>query len=165
MNTAEVQSYKMHPRRWMYWLTCAMALLMGIGAVMIALRVSEARKPAALLGALFILCGLFMFIRPETAVDSDRRVVRRCFRLLRRCVWLRTYPFSQFAAVSIRHVRRSGWADDADIYFVSLHQRCGRRLIIAYFESDTKRSSRLADELAKRLSTDLGIKIVQEDQD
>jgi len=161
MSPSSAQIYEMHPgNRSVYWLTCALALVCGIVALAVSTRVTDGRTLVATLGALFTIGGFCMFIRPETVVDSRAAVVRREFRLFGRLrLWSHRFRFSDFAAVVIRHGRRSGWADDPDNYFVSLRCCSGRVLLIRYFQADSARACRPAEELAHRLSADLGIEI------
>jgi hypothetical protein len=101
-----------------------------------------------------------MFVRPETVVESDTRIVRRQFRLFGRILLLsRQYSFLDFGAVLVRRVRGSTFGRDPDQFFVSLRRRSGRQVLIRYFEADMARRCRPADELAQRLSADLQIEI------
>jgi hypothetical protein len=143
---------------------CVLALVCGVTAFVASFRVTDGRWVIGTLGVLFIVCGLGMFIRPETVVDSGARVVSRHSRLFGRFpFWSRRYPFSDFCAVVIRHVRRSNFGRDSDQYFVSLRRRSGRQVLIRYFEADIARNCRPAEELGRRLSADLQIEIDEKD--
>ena len=139
---------------------CALALICGVTGIIVSRHESEGRWVIEALGVLFIVCGLSMFVRPETVVETDTRTVRRQFRLFGRFLVLsRQYSFSDFAAVALRRVRRSNVGRDPDEFFVSLWRRSGRQLLIRYFEADIARRCRPAQELANRLSADLGLEI------
>lgn len=103
MNRANLQTYDMHPMsRGMYWLLCVLALVCGVTALVESLRVTDGRWIIGGLGVLFVMCGLGMFVCPQTVVDSSARVVRRHSRLFGRFLfWSRQYPFSDFRAVVI----------------------------------------------------------------
>ncbi len=165
MNTSCTQTYEMHPMgRGLYWLMCALALVCGITALVVSVRVVDGRWVIAGLGVLFLVCGLAMFIRPQTVVESDTRIVSRRLRLFGRFLLSsRQYSFSDFAAVVVRRVRRSNFGRDPDQFFVSLRRHSGRQVLVRYFEADIARRCRPAEELAHRLSTDLQIEIDEHD--
>jgi hypothetical protein len=165
MNSSRAQIYEMHPMsRSIYWFMCALALVGGVAALVASFRVTDGQWFIGILGALFIVCGLSMFIRLETIVESDARIVRRQLRLFGRfLVSSRQYSFSDFSSVAVRRVRRSNFGRDPDQFFVSLRPRSGRQVLIRYFEADIARNCRPAEELAQRLSTDLQIEIDDHD--
>jgi hypothetical protein len=144
----------------MYWLMCLMALVFGSMTIVVSFNVPDGKWVILGLGVLFVLCGLCMFIRPVTVVDSSAGVLSRQSRLFGNyLVWNRQFYFSEFSAVVVRRVRRSNSGRDPDQFFVSLRRQSGRQLLISYFEGDIAKKSRPADELASRLSTDLKIKV------
>ena len=161
MSNSYAQTYKMHPMgRSIYWLTCALALVCGTTAIIISVHVADGRWVIAGLGVLFLICGLAVFIRPQTVVESDARIVRRQLRLFGRFLLSsRQYSFSDFAAVVVRHVRRSNVGRDPDQFFVSLRRHSGRQVLVRYFEADISRRCRPAEELAHRLAADLQVEI------
>ena len=165
MNNSNAHTYEMHPMgRGIYWLMCALALVCGATALVVSFRVTDGRWVIGALGALFLLCGLSMFIRPETVVESGTRIVCRKFKLFGLfLIWSQHYPFSDFVAVAVRRVRRSGFGRDPDEFFVSLQRRHGRQVLLRYFEADISRRCRPAEELAHRLSGDLQIEIDEHD--
>src|SRR4051812_39687028 len=125
MKSPQAQIYEMHPMgRSIYWLMCAIALVCGVTALVVSVRVSDGHWVFGGLGILFVLVGLCMFVRPQTVVESDPPIVRRQFRLFGRFLLLsRQYSFSDFGAVIVRHVRRSNFGRDPDQFFVSLRRR------------------------------------------
>jgi len=150
--------------RSIYWLMCTLALVCGITALVVSVRVVDGRWVIAGLGVLFVICGLAMFIRPQTVVESDTHLVRRQLRLFGRFLFSsRQYPFSEFAAVVVRRVRRSHFGRDPDQYFVSLRRHAGRQVIVCYFEADITHRCRPAAELAQRLAADLQVEIDEHD--
>ena len=147
-----------------YWLTCALALVCGVTALAVSVRVTDGRWVIASLGALFAACGLAMFVRPRTIVDSDARLVCRQFLLFGTFLLSsRQYPFSEFAAVVVKRVRRSNVDNDPDQFFVSLRRHSGRQVLVRYFGADLARQCRPAEELAHSLSSDLEIEIDDHD--
>jgi hypothetical protein len=143
---------------------CLLALVCGAIAFVVSFHVTDGRWVIKTLGVLFIVCGLGMVIRPVTVVDSDARIVSRHSRLFGRFpFWSRRYPFSDFCAVVILHVRRPNFGGDSDQYFVSLRRRSGRQVLISYFGADDARNCRPAEELGQRLSADLQIEIDEKD--
>ena len=165
MNSSQAQIYEMHPMgRGIYWLMCALALACGVTALVVSARVNDSHWVIGGLGALFVFTGLCMFIRPQTVVESDTRIVRRQFRLFGRfLLFSRQYSFSDFGAVILLHVRRSNFGRDPDQFFVSLRRRSGRQVLLRYFEADIARSCRPAEELAQRLSEDLHVEVDERD--
>lgn len=148
--------------RSIYWFICAVAVVFGVVALFVSTRIVDGRWMSFGLGALLTVVGLCMFIRPETVVESDARIVRRNLRLFGRFqIWTRQFTLSDFVAVEVEHVRRSGGFNDPDSFFVWLQRRTGRKLLISYFEADSTRACRTAEELAHRLAADLQIKIVE----
>jgi hypothetical protein len=148
----------------MYWFMCVLALSAGLAALLASFHVTDGRWFIGVLGALFIICGVSMFIRPETIVESDARIVRRQLRLFGRfLVSSRQFSFSDFGSVVVRRVRRSNVGRDPDQFFVSLRRRSGRQVLVRYFEADIARNCRPAAELAQRLSADLQIEIDDHD--
>jgi hypothetical protein len=165
MSNSYRRTYELHPMgRSIYWLTCVLALVSGITALVVSVRVVDGRWMITGLGAVFVVGGLAMFIRPRTVVESHARIVRRQLRLFGRfLISSRDYSFSDFVAVVIRHVRRSGQGDDPDSYFVSLRRRSGRPILIRYYQADSARACRPAEMLAHRLAADLQIEIDDHD--
>jgi hypothetical protein len=165
MSTSHLQTYEMHPMgKTIYWLMCALALVCGVTALVVSVRVVDSRWVIMGLGVLFVVCGLAMFVRPQTVVESDTRIVRRQLRLFGHLLLSsRQYSFSDFAAVIVRRVRRSNVGSDPDQFFVSLRRRSGRKVLVRYFEGDVARRCRPAEELAQRLSADLEIEIDDHD--
>jgi hypothetical protein len=139
---------------------CALALVGGVAALVASFHEPDGQWFIRILGALFIICGLCMFVRPETIVQSDARIVRRQLRLFGRIlISTRKYSFSDFGSVVVRRVRHSNVGRDPDELFVSLRRRSGRQILVRYFEADIARNCRPAEELAHRLSADLQIEI------
>ena len=139
---------------------CVGALIGGMAALVASFYEPDGKWIIRSLGALFIICGLSMFIRPETIVQSDTRIVRRQLRLFGRFLILSSkYSFSDFGSVVVRRVRGSNIGRDPDQLFVSLRRRSGRQILVHYFEADIARNCRPAEELAHRLSADLQIEI------
>jgi hypothetical protein len=166
MNGSPEQIYEMHPMgRSSYWLTCAFfALACGVTALIVSVRVSDGHWVIGGLGILFLFAGFHMFVRPQTVVEPDTRIVRRQFQLFGRFLLLnRQYAFSDFAAVIVRPVRGSNMDNDPGQFLVSLRRRSGRPILIRYFEADTARGCRPAEELAHKLSADLQIEIEEQD--
>ena len=80
MSTSHAQTYEMHPMgRSIYWFTCAVVLVCGVTALVVSVRVADGRWVITGLGLLFVVCGLAMFIRPQTVVESDTRISLRPF--------------------------------------------------------------------------------------
>lgn len=166
MNTSShAQTYEMHPMgRSIYWFTCALALVGGFTALVVSSRTTDGRWVLTVLGISLVVCGLAMFVRPQTVVESEVRIVRRQLRLFGRFLLSsREYPFSDFTRVVVKRVRRSNFGRDPDQFFVSLRRRSGRPVLVRYFEADVARHCRAAHELAHTLSSDLDIEIDDRD--
>lgn len=161
MSTSHSQSYEVHPvSRNIYWLTCTVVLVCGVTALAVSVNVVEGRWVISALGILFVACGVAMFIRPRTVVESDARIIRRELWLFGRfLISSRQYSFADFAAVVVRRVRRSNVDEGPDQFFVSLRRLSGQQILVRYFDADTAHLCRPAEELAQRLSADLQIEI------
>lgn len=162
---SHAQTYEMHPMgRGIYWLMCALALVCGVTALIVSARIADGHWVVMGLGVLFVVCGFALFIRPLTVVESETRIIRRQLRLFGQFVLSsRQYHFSDFAAVAVCRVRRSNFGRDSDQFFVSLRRRSGQQVLIRYFEADIAHRCRPAEELAERLSAELGIEIDDHD--
>ncbi len=147
--------YELHPiSGGMYWLTCAMALLCGLVALVMGFRMERGNAFVVGLGSLFLLSGLAMLVRRQTIVDVAARVLRFDSRLFGTyTLWSRVIPFSEFDRVIVRRVQ----SPDSDTHFVYLHRRSGRKLLIRYFNVAEGSPCYAAQECAQRLASELDI--------
>jgi len=143
--------YEVHPTSGLtYWLTCAMALGCGSGALFAACQSGQRDLFTGGLGALFLLCGLALLVRRRSIVDTATRVVRlesRLFGIL--TLWSRGIPFSEFDSVLVRR----------DGHFAYLRRRSGRKVLVQYFDAAAGSPDHAAAALARRLSADLRLEI------
>jgi hypothetical protein len=145
--------YELHPvSGGMYWLTCAMAFICGL----IALVVAWGNTFIVGLGSLFLVCGLAMLVRRQTNVDATMRVVRFDSKLFGvHTLWSRVIPFSDFDKVILRKQR----SPESDTHFVYLHRRSGRKLLMRYFTVAEGSPCYAAQECARRLASDLAVEL------
>jgi hypothetical protein len=143
--------YEVHPTSGLtYWLTCAMALACGSGALFAAFHSGHRDAFTGGLGLLFLFFGLAMLIRRRSVVDTATRMVlveSRLFGIL--TLWSRCIPFSEFDRVLVRR----------ESLFVYLRRRSGRKVLVQYFNASEGSAWDAAAALARRLSADLHLEI------
>lgn len=165
MNIIHAHSYAIHPTPWKLYSQARVFMLavLGFVALLVFSTVDGALSFTFRACLLFVPAAFLLFLRHTTIVDVEERSVRRELRWLGHYrVWRRDYPFEKFDSVTVRRiVFPHGSSERFRIY---LTQRSGNRLLVRVMDTDyndAHGAGRQAGELARKLSEDLHVPLVE----
>lgn len=154
--------------KWRFWLSCAVSIVfLTVGVAFLCLGHVGWR----LAGGVSLFLGLAMLIQKKTIVDKSRGLLRVVHRFLGFLpVWQRTLHFDRFDAVVIEkgetyHPSRPlPESEDYDIHYrIGLRRRIGRPYWIRHESVTNGQPCLRGEEVARRLSCDTGLEIVEID--
>lgn len=138
----QIICYDWHPPGINQYLFGFIAIACGAGSILASIH--ESSRTLLIIGILFLFCAFFCFVKQETRIDTELRLVIREGRLFGRFrVWFTRYPFDAFAGVTCRRFER---VRDNDTVYVGLRRKKGRIMELRYFNV----ASGYPDEQAKR---------------
>lgn len=165
MSVVHTHSYAMHPtpRRLYAQARIAMLAFICLVSLLVFSRVTGLLSFVICACALIVPAVFFLFARHTMVVDAHKELVRRELWWGEQVrVWSHEYPFQKFDSVTIRRIARArGYGQRFRVY---LTQRAGNRLLVRVFDAgihDPNGAGRHAGELARRLSEDMHLPVVE----
>ena len=103
----------------------------GVGVGCLALGLYQHAMSAPAIGVVSLFIAFFCFVKKQTSIDTESRIVSREGYLFGRLrLWFRRRPLSDFVAVRCRRCPKPG---ENDTVFIGLRRRTGRVMELRYY--------------------------------